>query len=80
MIANKNDQADTWKGEGKMEGSCIRVNELARRLSISRSAAYELANSDGFYPAFHIGKSLLVNVTALEKWLSEKTAPKEGGD
>lgn len=56
-----------------MEQTCIRINELAKRMSISRSAAYGLAHSSGFYPAFRIGKTLLVNVASLEKWLEEQT-------
>lgn len=56
-----------------MEQNCIRINEFAKRMSISRSAAYALANRQGFYPSFRIGKTLLVNVASLEKWLEEQT-------
>lgn len=57
-----------------MEKTCIHVSELAQRLGISRSAAYGLANSDGFYPAFHIGKRVLISLAALERWLDEQTS------
>lgn len=56
-----------------MENTCITITELGKRLTISRSAAYNLANSEGFYPAFRIGKRVLVRVSALEKWLDEQT-------
>lgn len=56
-----------------MEQNCIRIGELAKRMSISRSAAYDLAHSRGFYPAFRIGRTMLVNVASLEKWLEEQT-------
>ena len=52
-----------------MNELCITIPEMGKRLHLSRSAAYNLANAAGFYPAFRIGKRVLVRVDALEKWL-----------
>lgn len=59
-----------------MNELCITIPEMGKRLHLSRSAAYNLANAAGFYPAFRIGKRVLVRVDALEKWLDEQTAPR----
>ena len=40
----------------------INVQELAKRIGISRKIAYDLVNSRGFYPAFRIGRKILVTV------------------
>lgn len=58
-----------------MNEICITIPEMGKRLHISRSAAYNLANATDFYPAFRIGKRVLVRVDALEKWLDEQTVP-----
>lgn len=57
---------------------CITVNDLAKRMKISRSAAYNLSNAKTFYPAFRLGKRLLINVSELEKWLAEQVG--RGGE
>lgn len=57
-----------------MEKICITVSEMGKRLGVSRAMAYNLINTQGFYPAFRIGKRVLVRVEALEKWLDEQTA------
>ena len=56
-----------------MENYCITVPEMSKRLGVSRAMAYNLINSKNFYPAFRIGKRVLVRVDALEKWLDEQT-------
>lgn len=56
-----------------MENICITVPEMGKRLAISRAMAYNLINAKDFYPAFRIGKRVLVRVDALEKWLDEQT-------
>lgn len=58
-----------------MENICITVPELGKRLGVSRAMAYNLVNAQGFYPAFRIGKRVLVRLDSLEKWLDEQTAP-----
>ena len=57
-----------------MENICITVPEMGKRLGVSRAMAYNLVNAQGFYPAFRIGKRVLVRVDALQKWLDEQTA------
>ena len=56
-----------------MENICITVPEMGKRLGVSRAMAYNLVNARDFYPAFRIGKRVLVRVDALEKWLDEQT-------
>lgn len=51
---------------------CITVHEMSKRLHISRSAAYQLASAASFYPAFRLGKRVLIRVAELEKWLAEQ--------
>ena len=51
----------------------INVNEMANRLNISRPTAYELVNSVGFYPAFRIGRKILINVDLLKQWMKEQS-------
>ena len=62
-----------------MDISCIRPSELARRLGISRNAVYDLVNRQEFYPAFRVGKSILISVPALEKWVEEQTCEQPAG-
>lgn len=59
-----------------MENICITVQEMGKRLGVSRAMAYNLVNAQGFYPAFRIGKRVLVRLDSLEKWLDEQTAPR----
>jgi len=51
---------------------CISVPELGKRLGVSRATAYVLANRPDFYPAFRIGKRVLVRVDKLNRWLDEQ--------
>lgn len=53
---------------------CITVTELGTLLGLSRGAAYNLANTEGFYPAFRIGSRLLISVEKLNRWIDEQTA------
>lgn len=55
-----------------MSELCITVHEMSKRLHISRSAAYQLASAASFYPAFRLGKRVLIRVAELEKWLAEQ--------
>ena len=57
-------------------GNCITVSELARRLGIGRSAAYALVTSAEFYPAFRLGKRVLISEEALARWVEERTDSK----
>ena len=52
----------------------ITVEDVARLLGISRSAAYEAASRDEF-PIRRVGRRLLVPVPALQRWLGSGEAP-----
>jgi excisionase family DNA binding protein len=54
--------------QAESEQLTITVEEAARRLGISRGAAYARAN-DGGLPTIRLGKRLLVPKAALEKML-----------
>lgn len=60
-----------------MNELCISVPEMSKRLGISRTSAYSLANSADFYPAFRLGKRVLISIAAFSKWLEERTQPNE---
>lgn len=49
------------------------VKELAQALSIGSVTAYQLVNSESFYPAFRIGRKILINREKLQAWLNEQT-------
>ncbi len=50
----------------------ITVEKMATYLSISKTMAYELVHSRDFYPAFRIGRKILVNVDKLKQWIEEQ--------
>lgn len=50
---------------------CITVEEMGKRLSISRVTAYALAHSEGF-PTVTLGRRLLIPLAGLVKWLEEQ--------
>lgn len=56
---------------------CFDVRELQNRLGISRSAAYALATSSTFFPAFRVGKRVLISEDAFGIWLDRQTVRKE---
>lgn len=49
----------------------LTVEEMGKVLGISRSTAYELANSKGF-PALKIGRRLIIPRIALMRWMMTK--------
>ena len=53
------------------ERMTITVDQLAEELHISRPTAYNLVKEKGF-PAFSIGKRVLVNRKALQEWLDRQ--------
>lgn len=56
----------------KTETLTMSVDEMAKLLPLSRPKAYELANSDGFYPAVRLSpRKIAINRLALQKWLDE---------
>ena len=58
------------KGSERMEKRTLTVSELQAELGIARTTAYELVNSKGF-PAFRIGKKILVNAEKLREWIEK---------
>ena len=54
-----------------MEKTTLTVKELESYLNISRATSYELVNTPGF-PAFRIGRKILVNIELLNHWIKEK--------
>lgn len=58
-----------------MEGkSTLTVKEMAEYLHIGNNTAYDLVHSKGFYPAFKIGRKILVNLDKLKLWIDEQTS------
>lgn len=65
--------------EGKnMEKPMMDICQLMEYMSISRKTAYALIHSEGFYPAFRVGKKILIHPEKLEKWITEQQVHKEG--
>ena len=50
------------------ERLCISVEEMGKRMSISRATAFALVKQKGF-PAISLGRRILIPVASLEKWL-----------
>ncbi|NCC88297.1 MAG: DNA-binding protein [Clostridia bacterium] len=55
-----------------MEKLCFSVEEMAESLGINRISAYQLTKRQDFYPAFHIGRRILINASKLQEWLNEQ--------
>ena len=55
----------------------VTVEDVARLLGISRSAAYEAAQR-GEFPVRRVGRRLLVPVPALKRWLGDEPSPVAG--
>ena len=55
----------------------MQVKEMAESLGIGIVTAYQLANSEGFYPAFRIGRKILINRQRLQEWLNDQTNTRE---
>lgn len=50
------------------------VEHMAIILGIGRATAYELAHDPSFYPAFRIGRKILINLDRLDEWMKEQGA------
>jgi len=59
-----------------MEQQLLRVETVAKALSIGRSKAYELV-SRGEIPSVTIGKCRRVPATSLARWIAERTTEAE---
>ena len=55
------------------ERLCISVEEMGKRMSISRATAFALVKQKGF-PAISLGRRILIPVASLEKWLDTKAS------
>lgn len=51
----------------------VNVHEMAKIIGIGLTKAYALASSSKFYPAFRIGRKVLVNRDLLEQWRHEQS-------
>ena len=51
----------------------LTVDEMAKSLNIGKNLAYQLANSKTFYPAFRIGRKILINREKLQEWLNDQS-------
>lgn len=49
------------------------VKDLMAYMKISQPTAYRLVHSESFYPAFRIGKKILINKDKLDKWIFEQS-------
>ena len=57
---------------------CLTVEEMGKKLSISRAGAYELARRADF-PAIHAGRRILIPISGLEKWLEAQAGGYDDG-
>ena len=62
------------KGEnvGRTARMTMSVDELSKELGLSRIYCYELVRRPDFYPAFKVGRRILINVNRLEQWMNEQ--------
>lgn len=51
----------------------LSVPEAAKLLGISDNTMRQLARIEGF-PAFHVGKRILISIKGLEAWVEEQAA------
>jgi len=55
----------------------LTVKGMAEALNIGTVTAYQLVNSAGFYPAFRIGRKILINRDRLQQWIDEQSNPEK---
>ena len=58
------------------KSGCFSVDELGRRLGVSRPIAYNVAHTEGF-PAIRIGRRLLIIESRFEEWLAKQAGKQE---
>ena len=59
-----------------MEQANLTVKQGQAYIGVGRKKMYELVNSEGF-PSFRIGKKILINREALDKWMKEQVSKKD---
>ena len=62
-----------------MEKGTMNVRQLQVYMGIGRKKSYELVNSRNF-PAFRIGRKILVSREGLEKWMLKQQEEGKGED
>lgn len=56
-----------------MDGKMVLTRkEFISLMRISEPKAQEILNSKDFYPAFKIGRRVMINANLLQKWLDEQ--------
>ena len=48
----------------------LTVDQFAQQMQISKPSAYAMTKIEGF-PCLHVGKKILIPISALEKWLND---------
>lgn len=51
----------------------ITVKELMALMGIGHNTAYALVHNPDFYPAFKIGRKILINTDRLQQWIDEQS-------
>ena len=54
----------------------LNSEQTMRILNISKTKYYELVHDPAFYPAFRIGRKILINHEQLRKWMDEQRISK----
>ncbi len=75
QIGSENGNCHKKKGRSKMEvkKANLKISEFMEYMNIHRTLAYRLCHNKDFYPAFKIGKKILINKEKLDKWIAEQT-------
>lgn len=55
-----------------MDKKTISVEQMAVMLGVGRATAYSLANDPSFFPAFRIGRKILISIEKLDEWLAKQ--------
>lgn len=57
------------------EKLCLGVEEMGKRLGVSRAVAYELTRRKGF-PAVRLGRRIVIPISELTAWLKRQSEGK----
>lgn len=63
-----------------MEPNNLTIKQFMTFQNISRTTAYRLVHDESFYPAFRIGRKILINLDKLRKWNFEQGMTGGGTD
>lgn len=70
---NEEEQVKQEQALPELTKLCISVPEMAKYMSIGIVTAYNMVNTESFYPAFRVGKKYVVSVDRLRQWIIEQT-------